>query len=178
MVQMCVAAAMAIHFTIAKQSVPVQFGKSYLGRNVTVLLDGRQLKSTFAGKLAFRDDKGSWLSVCADVRRPIIQRQTTRVMPRESSRVGGHVTLAGNIVARYFKSAQTADQCAGLQLAVWEALEDGGVVANFGSGKFQASANAASLNWAAQYYQAIETPGNALYLDTTPTGPQPQLVAL
>ena len=178
MIQKCVAAAMAINLTIAKQSVPVQFGKSFLGRNVTVLLDGRQMKSTFAGKLAFRDEKGSWLSVCADVRRPISQRQTTRVMPRESSRVGGHVSLAGNIVARHFKSAQTADQCAGLQLAVWEALEDGGVNPDFGAGKFQARAGAAALAWAAQYYQAIETPGSALYLDTTPTGPQPQLVAL
>ena len=64
MIQKCVAAAMAINLTIAKQSVPVQFGKSFLGRNVTVLLDGRQMKSTFAGKLAFRDEKGSWLSVC------------------------------------------------------------------------------------------------------------------
>ncbi len=81
-----------------------------------------------------------------------------------SNRYGGNVALAGNIIARYFYVAQTDDQCAGLQLAVWKALEDGTEQADFLSGRFQAKASPAVLAYASLYYKAIGTSGNAIYL--------------
>ena len=74
------------------------------------------------------------------------------------------VVKAGNIVAANFKDAQSADQCAGLQLAVWEAIEDGGDQPDFLGGHFQAGANPSVMAYAQQYYQAAGQKGNALFL--------------
>lgn len=146
------------------QPIPVQFARSLVGRSVTVCLDGVRVKTTFAGKLGFRDARGVWQSVCADVRAPLSAGTHFAVRPMSTSQAGGNVVLAGNIAARHLREATTADQCAGLQLAVWEAIEDGGASADFGSGRFQARATLAALALAQRYYQASGEPGDAIYL--------------
>ncbi|MBC8065318.1 MAG: hypothetical protein H7Y17_10835 [Chlorobia bacterium] len=145
--------------------IRVQFAQSTLGRTVTVFVNGRS-KTTFAGKLGFRDQNRSWQSVCAEVNKPISAGQFFQVRPTNSQKIGGNVALAGNIVAKHFDSARTADQCAGLQLAVWEAIEDGGPRANFMGGKFRAMATRAAMDYAEDFYQAINDARDAAYLQS------------
>ena len=89
------------------QPIQVQFAKSLVGRQVTVCIDGRQTKATFAGKLGFRGQNRSWQSLCADVRTPMVDGLVFRVLPGSSAKFGGRVQLAGNIVAKYFHQAKT-----------------------------------------------------------------------
>lgn len=86
------------------------------------------------------------------------------VQPGRTSRIGGNVAKAGNIVAKYLKAAKTNDECAALQLAVWEALEDGGVQPDFANGRFAVRASDAVLDLAVEAYQAIGEPGDSLWL--------------
>jgi len=167
MIQLWLSIGIAAHAAAASQPFPVQFGKEVVGRNVMICLDGGRVKSTFAGKLAFRDPSGSWGSVCADVRRPITTGQYFVVKPAKSNQVGGNVAKAGHIVARFFDRARTPDECAGLQLAVWEAIEDGGGAADFTSGHFQARATPGALGYATQFYSdGVYAPDEAVYLKT------------
>lgn len=156
----------------------VQFAHSNTGQNVTVCIDGQFVEQTFAGKMTFRDERRTWQSVCADVRSPVSQGQVFTVVALSSKKVGGNIAMAGNIVAKFFKSAQSADQCAGLQLAVWKAIEDGSEYPDFSSGRFQARASQSVLNYAVQYYQAINSPGEATYIKAGPgPGTKPEVTA-
>ncbi len=156
------------NWTRAQLPFQVQFGQSAMGRNVTICIDGRQVKQTFAGKLNFQDERHSWQSVCADVRTPVRSGQVFTARVVNSLEYGGNIAKAGNIVAKYFKFAQTPDQCAGLQIAVWKALEDGSSQPDFGSGHFQVRASQTVIAYAQQYYQAINEPGQAAYIQNVP----------
>lgn len=160
-----IAISMAAQMAAQWQPFPVQFAASVTGETVTVCLDCRKVETTFAGKLGFRDRAGAQqLSVCVNVRGPISIGQSFWVKPMMTQRAGGHYALAGNIVAKDFSRARSQAQCAGLQLAVWEAIEDGGRYPDFGGGRFMVQASPAALAWAAEYYQDIATEGNALFL--------------
>lgn len=160
---------------ISQMPFPVQFAKSLVGRSVTVCIDGRKVERTFAGKLGFRTLKGTGVSVCANVRGPIRMGQFFQVRAISSKKAGGNIAKAGSIVARCFALAQSPDECAGLQLAVWEAIEDGGAYADFGSGRFMARANPAVLSYAAQFYQASSQGGDSTFLGTGNGSGQSQL---
>ena len=162
---------------LPSEPIKVLFAQSGLGRNVTVIVDGRA-KTTFAGKLRFREQHRSWQSVCAEVRKPISTGQIFQVRPVNSQKVGGNISLAGNIVAKHFDAARTPDQCAALQLAVWEAVEDGGKTPNFQQGRFRAVASPAVLHHAEEFYQAINEAKDAAYLETAQGGGQGQLSSL
>jgi hypothetical protein len=137
-----------------------------MGQNVQILHDGQVIDQTFAGKLTFKDGAHRWQSVCAAVHSPVRQGQVFTVIALKSSKAGGNIAKAGNIVAMFFKSAQTPDQCAGLQIAVWKAIEDGTDQADFTTGNFQVQASPRVMAWAAQYYTAIATAGEAAYIQT------------
>lgn len=151
-----------------KMSEPfrVQYGQAASGREVQVAIDGH-VKNTFAGKLIFGDGNSTWTSVCADVRAPISNGQTFAVRTRSSKSLSERVARAGNIVAKYFKQARTPDQCAGLQLAVWEALEDGGDKPNFAQGHFQARASSAVMEKADEYYDGIWIGDEAVFFESS-----------
>jgi len=171
-----IAIALAAGIAARWQPFPVQFTRHAMGQTVAISLDGGKVRKTFAGKMVIRDRFGTCASVCADVRGPVSRGQVFQVRPRPSSKVGGRVALAGNIVARHLWEAQTPDQCAALQLAVWEATEDGGERADFYSGRFQARASGAVMALAANYYAAVDEPREALHLAAT-SGGQSQLTA-
>jgi hypothetical protein len=156
---------------------PVQYATELRGQQVIVSIDGRNPHATFAGKLGFRDRQNvNAIAVCCDVRSPIRAKQAYMVQVLGTSKFGGNVTMAGNIVAKYFNSATSPDQCAGLQLAIWEAIEDGGAQADFSSGRFQALGNDNVMQHAAGYYQAVADPGNAVLLRTTTNNGQSQMM--
>lgn len=155
--------------------ITVQYATALAGRTVYVSIDGGRPKAEFAGKLGFRDRNNSWPSVCADVRSPVSPRQFFPVQVLRSSKVGGRVAMAGNIVAKYFKSAQTPEQCAALQIAVWEALEDGNREPEFMRGRFQVDAGTDILGWAFKYYKGSEEEGDAAFLPADGGGGQGQI---
>lgn len=143
-----------------------QFVGNGPGQKVKICLDGRKAHTTFAGKLVFRDSKGTWSSVCSNVRAPIARGRASQMRTWRTSVVGGNRQLAGNIVAASFARAVTPDQCAGLQLAVWEALEDGGRTPDFLSGRFQALASPAVLAFAQDAYGSSATESDATFVET------------
>ena len=167
MTQFLLTLVLAANMLLNWQPFDAQFVRSAMGQNVTICLDGQNVHQTFAGKLAFRDNSGTWFSVCADVRSPIQEGQISRSHPSRSAKVGGNIARAGNIVAHFFQKAQTPEQCAGLQLAVWKVIEDGPESCDFTIGRFQAIASPTVIAYAQQYFQAAETveaPSSALYL--------------
>jgi hypothetical protein len=121
---------------------------------VTVSIDGRN-RPTYAGKLRFQDDKHSWESVCADVSSPIMIGDSYEMKKESSIRHGGNIAKAGRIVAKYFKQARTPEQCAGLQIAVWTAIEEGTPTPNFNGDHFRVEADPVSLRYARYYYSAV-----------------------
>jgi hypothetical protein len=141
-------------------SLMVRFVRGTTGKEVKVLVDGK-IETSFAGKMGFQDAFHSWQSVCADVHSPVKDGQFFRVVARNSEAVGGNIAKAGRIVARYFAEAQTPEQCAGLQIAVWEAIENGSDELNFTQGKFQVQADDETLSYAAKYYTAAQMAGGA-----------------
>ncbi len=164
MTSLLLAFSMAIQVASGPRPLEVQFAQGLNGRSVNVVIDGRVSKTSFAGKLGFRDRNRAWQSLCADVRAPMTNGTFFVVRQHGTQKFGGRVRLAGNIVARYFNAARTPDQCAGLQLAIWEAIEDGGGQADFQNGRFRASASAPVLAFAATYYSGIEIDGDAVFL--------------
>jgi hypothetical protein len=158
--------AFLIHVASIPQPTLVRFQVSEIGRPVTLVIDG-QTEHTFAGKLGFQDRDSSWQSVCADVRSPIRKGQFFTVLPVQSATVGGNIAKAGNIVAKYFRFAQTPEQCAGLQIAVWKTIEDGPDSPNFLGGHLRVRADAITMTYALQYYQGADEDGNALFLQST-----------
>ena len=131
----------------------VQFVGEGLGEKVEISIDGGPIESVFAGKLTFKDGVRSEQTMCADVRSPISTGQIFMVQPGPSSGFA-RVAQAGRIVGMFFAKATTPDQCAGLQLAVWKAIEDGSSFPDFGSGHLQARASRAVMSYAAYFYQA------------------------
>src|SRR5580704_16949038 len=119
-----VAFSLVLTSLVSPKPFPIQYEQTVAGRAVTICLDGSKVETTFAGRLAFRDENHEWQSYCADVRSPVGPGMIYGVQNFSSMLYGGRVALAGNIIARYFNEAQTNDQCAGLQLAVWKSLED------------------------------------------------------
>lgn len=166
MSQLAAAIALGLQLIAPPRPVQVQFVTQVAGRNVTICLDGRDVKSTFAGKLGFRDRRATWSSLCAGVRQPVRTGQSFWVLSTRTSTVGGRVRLAGNIAAKYLAAAKSNDECAALQLAIWEAIEDGGSHADFSSGHFAARASDSVLGLAEEIYEAVGTPGEALWLET------------
>lgn len=71
---------------------------------------------------------------------------------------------AGGGVAVGFDTIKSADQAAGMQLAIWEAIEDSGPQANFQSGRFQVIASQAVISYAQQYYAAGRGKKEAVFL--------------
>ncbi len=140
--------------------VVIKFSKCLSGKMIGVLVDGRVEKS-FAGKMGFQDANHSWQSVCADIHSPVSEGQFFKVRPVNSEIAGGNYAKAGRIVAKYFNEAKTPAQCAGLQIAVWEAIEVGGEKPDFIEGKFQVRADDETMYYATLYYAAIQSPGDS-----------------
>jgi hypothetical protein len=173
--QIWLAFTVIAHAAAPHMPVAVQFVAQVSGKTVAICIDGGRVHKTFAGKLGFRDKNHAWTSVCAAVRKPIVTGQYTGFRVRDSRRANANVPKAGNIVARFFDEAKTPAQCAGLQLAVWEALEDGGRTPNFSAGRFQAQSDPEVMDYGLTYYTAIAEEKSAVYLESASGKSQSQL---
>lgn len=159
-------AALAIFGSLlsTSQTFPVRFAQVTVGENVTISIDGGRAETVFAGKMGFQDRTHAWQSVCADVRSPISQGQFFNVRALSALQTGGNIADAGNIVSRCFYKARTPDQCAGLQVAVWKAIEDGPDWADFSTGRLRVQAGLGVMMYAQMYYQAAGQGGDAVFL--------------
>ena len=88
---------------------------------------------------------------------------------------------AGTILANNQAGAITAAQQAGLQLAVWEAIYDGGATFDASNAGFKAqNVSSEILGFASQYYATYSTtPTNSVtYFGSTGAGGQSQMTAV
>jgi len=144
---------------------------------VKIDLNGNQ-NNVDAGKLDFQFSNGTNLvTVCADLNRILnggaLQYNVSSTDPNGNT----GIDEAGKIVAKYFTGAVTADEQAGLQLAVWSAIYNGGNSFNANGSHLKISdANNATLAYAEQYYSAISLHnGSAAYYDGQGNHAQSQL---
>jgi hypothetical protein len=143
----------ALPFATQFGEMPIQYVGPVSGEMITIQIDGRTEQS-WAGKLQFQDENGrQWSSYCADLRSPIMEGQGYGVNIIAATKGGGNVPLAGKIVSLGFNKARTAAQCAGLQIAVWEALEYGRHAIGNRS-NLKVDANPETMNYAHQFYLA------------------------
>lgn len=142
------------------------------GQSVNITYNSNA-RGVFAGKLKFHNNVSNqdMLTVCCDLDNTISGGQTYNCNAFNSSGVGGGITLAGNIVGGGFISASSNEDCAALQLAVWEATYDGvgnGGVADFTNGIFGADISGSLLTAATGYYALTGVPGSATYYKPDP----------
>ena len=148
---------------------------------VTVSLNGQQ-DTVYAGALSFRGSNNlSFNSYCADLASTLNSHYHTYNESSTAPNPNTSLNLAGSIVADNFSSATTADQQAGLQLAVWSAIYDNGSSFEYNQGSFQlnsvSAGNEAQIkSFAQEYYSAgMNHPSSALYFNTEANGGQSQL---
>lgn len=138
------------------------------GENVT--LAGIFNGGVFAGKLKFNDSLNAcgvgfnFLTVCADLQHTIGTGNQWNPTCTLTGSMSANYALAGNIVDQYFNSAVLNPDCAGLQLAVWEAIYDGGVF-DLNNGNVQATGSAGALAAAAFYYNNVSSTNSAMFID-------------
>lgn len=144
---------------------------------VDVNIFSNQMNGVGAGLYMFNTTAfGNILTVCADLLHQIHNGDSWNCDHFNTQGFGGGIELAGNIVAQKFAGVvnaatdQNAQAC-GLNLAVWDAIYDGGAVFDAANGNFLVTnASASALGYAAIYYTAISTSGNAIYMQPDPLG--------
>lgn len=163
----------------------------YTGMNLgnaetaTLYMNGNKIVTAYTGKIDFVNVNTStaFSTVCADINSDLNSGSHSYNLSSTDPLGSTGVDKAGRIVGQYFALATTADQQAGLQLAVWDALYNGsssfdltGSKTNTGFSVTGASSGA--LTWGASYYAAVNTNfGSATYLQTSASGGQSQLTA-
>lgn len=119
----------------------------------TIKVNGNQ--STVAmGALTFSTGSGSIVTYCADATSPLNSNSNPYTVGAVDMTANTGISLAAKILATSFSSATTADQQAGLQLAIWDALYDNGSSFNSSTGNFSVVSGVSStvLNLASTYY--------------------------
>lgn len=165
---------------VAMASADINYSGTYAGK--TVDISGTHYNgSVFAGKLNFSNPGNTlglgelFQTVCVDLDHTL-NGNSFPVDLIDSNVQGGGIKLAGNIVKAFFAAAGSSNNnCAALQLAVWEAVYDGaddiannGAAPDWSHGEFKTSASATIKAQAATYFAAITTPGGAYYLKPNP----------
>lgn len=145
---------------------------------VKVSLYGGHSSTVDAGVLKFKDSTThtTLFTVCADLG-SILNGSSHSYSISSTNPLGTTgIDLAGKIVASFLSSAVTANEQAGLQLAVWAAIYNGGTSLNL-NGTFKASNyNSATASYAQTYYAAVNNNfGSATYYRTSANGGQSQL---
>jgi hypothetical protein len=145
----------------------------------TIMVNGTT-ETVGMGALTFSTGSGSIVTYCADALSPLNNNSNPYTVGIVNMTNGTGLALAAKILASGFNSATTADQQAGLQLAMWDALYDNGSSFNSTTGnmKVVSGVNAATLSFAASYYSAgvSSNPTTAVELfSSTGSGGQNQL---
>lgn len=126
----------------------------------TLKLNGSNTETNL-GALTFDTGTSTILTYCADL--------TAALNFNNNPYTSGIVNITGNtgmglaakILSTSFSEFANADQQAGLQLAIWEAIYDNGATFGSGNGNFSvvSGVNANSLAYASTYYAAGKNSG-------------------
>lgn len=108
------------------------------------------------GALTFSTGSGSIVTYCADANSPLNNSNNPYTVGNVDLTAGTGMSLAAKILATGFNSATTADQQAGLQLAIWDAIYDNGSSFSSGTGNFSVVSGVSStvLDYASSYFTA------------------------
>ncbi len=130
-------------------------------------------RDVFAGKLNFMKGSSSLQLVCGDLDHFISGGQSWNCSEVIASAVSVAMGKAGSIVGQGFAGAISNDDCAGLQLAVWETVYDygtNGLTPDFSNGNFKTNAGGSVLAAANSYYSLLANPdAQAIYYRPIPT---------
>ncbi len=108
------------------------------------------------GAFVFSNGSSNIVTYCADALAALNSNSNPYTEGPVNMTNGTGLALAAKILGSSFNAATTADQQAGLQLAIWDALYDNGSSFNGSAGslKVVSGVNAASLGFASSYYTA------------------------
>lgn len=147
---------------------------------VKISLNGGQKTSVQAGVLKFKDSTtgDNLLTVCADLGSTLNGSYHGYSVSTTNPAGTTGIDMAGKIVSAFIGSAVTANEQAGLQIAVWAAIYNGGSSLNL-NGSFKAyNYNSSTKSYAETYYGAVNNKtGAATYYKTNACGGQSQLAA-
>lgn len=166
--------AQAIDLTFTGMSLPD-------AKTASISVNGSAFTSVYAGQINFSSSTGSLSSYCADALSFLDKTSNSYTASALTLTPNTNLGKAGTIIANNQATALTAAQQAGLQLAVWEAIYDGGSTFDASGAKFKAkNVSSEILGFASQYYGTYcDTPTNSVtYFGTSEKGGQSQLAAV
>ncbi len=145
----------------------------------SISVNGSSFNTVMAGQLNFTDGTNSIDTYCADAASLLSGSGFFSYVPSTVDLSGAsNLSLAGRIAANSFATATTADQQAGLQLAIWSAIYDGGPNFDANGANFKVTGvNANALNFANTYFTLNTDPGDQVvtYFGSNANGAQSQL---
>ena len=151
---------------VAAQASTFQFVSKDLGDYIQVY--GVRDGLVFAGSLNFKDSAaGNLKTYCVDLIHGFGPGNTFNATTLDSATQSARLKEAGNIIAAGAGSVKTNDQAAGLQLAVWNVLYNGGDKLDLSHGAFRATASASALGYAEQFFALRNKAGHSVYFKNT-----------
>ncbi len=126
----------------------------------TLKLNGSNTETNL-GALTFSTGSSTILTYCADLTAALNMNSNPYTSGIVDTTGNTGMGLAAKIMSTSFSEFANADQQAGLQLAIWEAIYDNGASFNAGNGNFSvvSGVNANSLAFASSYYNAGKNSG-------------------
>lgn len=149
-----------------------------LTANVSV--NGGAFTSLYAGSLKFTDGTETIFTYCADPLSVLNSNFNTYSSSLVDLDGASSMSLAGKILATNYQTADTAEEQAGMQLAIWSALLDGGPAFNANGTNFKVNnVSASALNFASSYFASAVNPGDTFVtlFSSNAAGAQSQLTA-
>ncbi len=146
----------------------------------SVSVNGGAFSTLYAGSLKFTDGTETLYTYCADPLATLNSSFNTYSAGLVDLSGSGSMSLAGKILATNYFNASSADEQAGLQLAIWSALLDGGPAFDANGANFKVNnVNANALNFASNYFSSAVDPGDVLVTlySSSANGAQSQLTA-
>lgn len=134
-------------------------------------------ESVYAGAIQFNDlsttPNSSIDLYCADLTSNLDSSSHGYTVTKTSTSPNTGYNLAGSLVADFYVSATTADEQAGLQLAIWQAIYGSSTITNLSVGR--GDQNTITTDAATDTTYAMAHSGVADYYATSATGGQSQL---
>ncbi len=149
--------------------------------SVKISINGGSFNSVLVGELTFSSSGGSLSTYCVDALSPLGSSAKSYTVSELVQTPTTGLGKAATILANFQSSATTAAQQAGLQLAIWEALYDGGSTFDANSAGFKVTgASSEALSFASTYYNSFDKPTNldVTFYCTNQAGGQSQITAV
>ena len=119
----------------------------------TITINGGSPRNVGIGKLTFSNGSGTIKTFCGDATSSLdggVHTYTESVVDQTAASA---ISLAARILAHGYASTTDADHQAGMQMAIWSALYDGGATFDANGTNFKVTGvNATALGFASSYY--------------------------